>query len=42
MLDKIAQVIENEFGYIREESKRLRNLWMENYNQKGDYTTLKL
>ena len=34
MLDKIAQVIEDEFGYVREESKRLYKLWLEAQNEK--------
>jgi len=36
MLDNLAQDIEDEFGYIREESKRIAKLWTaKNFGSEG-------
>ena len=41
MLDNLAHVIEDEFGYVREESKRLAKLWTKNFDSTGKYITVK-
>ena len=41
MFDNLAHVIEDEFGYVREESKRLGKLWTINHDPTGKYITVK-
>ena len=33
--------IQEEFGVDRKESHRLLSLWMDNFNEKGEYSTVK-
>ena len=42
MLDNLAHDIELEFGYVKEESKRLHRLWVKNglKHPKLDYTKI--